>query len=399
MSNRKAGPARTVVVVTNIPRPFRKALFAVLRQCLADADLQLRVLYISDPAKHVRRGPSSAAIADPETESFVPGLTLRLGYERVLSIPTRLGQMLQQCRPVCVVAGGFGPDAMLTARWCRNAGVPYVLWSGSWGGREPEVGRLQQLTRGRLVRRADAFIAYGSAAADYLVSLSAPPEHVFRAYNTVDLEGLAASAAVAASKRSELAGKYGLGRKNLLFVGSLVERKGVRELVAAALAAEPREGDWVLHLVGPGPLKDELEQAVLSAGADMHFRFHGSQPKENVAELLGVADGFLLPTKREPWGLVINEAMACGVPVVTSPWAGATRDLIEDQVTGYVVEPTDTPALSRAISRLLAGDPSTVAVGRAGAEAVRAKASLQRSAEGFVSAVECALAEHHIERR
>jgi glycosyltransferase involved in cell wall biosynthesis len=208
----------------------------------------------------------------------------------------------------------------------------------------------------------------------------------------VDLEGIALAARAAAAKRGAMTAKYRLASKNLLFVGSLVERKGLRELLAAALALRSEDSDWALHFVGAGPLGDELEQTARAAGEDAHFRFHGLRPAADVAELLGVADGFILPTKLEAWGLVINEAMACGVPVVASPWAGATRDLIEDGISGYVIEPSDTGALTDIMKRLVAGDPACAEVGRAGAKAVRQRASLERSAEGFASAVRCAMA-------
>ena len=376
-----------VVVVTNIPRPYRLALFGVLGTRLASEDLGLQVLYTSDPSKHVRRGAVPAMTAGSTAETYVPGLALRGGYERVISIPTGLGRALKERRPVCVVAGGFGPSAMVSGHWCRGAKVPHVIWSGGWPGHEGKVGLLKTMARRRMVGQAAAFVAYGSAAMDYLVALGAPPEAVFPAWNTVDLEGFASAAREAAARRSELSGKYGLAAKNLLFVGSLVARKGLRELVSAALAAQPPDSGWALHLVGGGPLEEELRQTVRAAGKEDHFRFHGLRPEADVVELLGVADGFILPTKQEAWGLVINEAMACGVPVVASPQAGATRDLIQHGVTGYVVEPTDRQALAAIITLLLSDDTPCKAVGRAGAEAVRAKASLARAADGFVSAV------------
>jgi glycosyltransferase involved in cell wall biosynthesis len=289
------------------------------------------------------------------------------------------------------VLGGFGIASLLGAGQCQTDGVPYAIWSGAWPRGEKRVSPLAAVIRKRLVRRASAFIAYGTAAAEYLVSLGAAPDRVFCAWNTVDLEDIASAASAAAAKRGELVTKYELAKRNLLFVGSLVERKGVRELIGAALIMEPDEPDWALHLVGAGPLREELEATTTAAGKEANFRFHGLRPPADVAELLGVANGFVLPTKREAWGLVINEAMACGVPVVTSPWAGATRDLITHGLTGYVVEPNDTRSLATVMSRLVSGDPVCAAVGQAGAEAIRAKASLERSAEGFVSAVKCAL--------
>jgi glycosyltransferase involved in cell wall biosynthesis len=381
----------TVAVITNIPRPYRAALFATLKRHLAEAGLELHVLYVSDPRKHARRGSQSAMVIDPAMESFVPGINLRRGYEGVVPIPLGLPGVLAHLRPVCVVTGGFGVSAAIAARWCRRARVPHVIWWGGWPGCDDVSGGARLALRKHIVRRAAGFITYGTAAADYLVTLGAPRDRVFCAWNTVDLEGIAASARAAKTRRSELSEKYALAVMNLLFVGSLVERKGVRELVEAALASKPASSDWALHFAGGGPLTNEIETTVLAAGKEANFRFHGFMPPSDVAELLGLVDGFLLPTKQEAWGLVINEAMACGVPVVVSPLAGATRDLIEDGVTGYVVDPTDVQAMAGAVTRLLSDDHECRGVGEAGADAVRAKASLDKSAEGFVAGVLCAL--------
>ncbi len=329
-----------VALVTNIPRPYRRALFDTLREQLAPNGLELRVLYTSDPGKHVRRGVTPTDIYDPDTETFVPEISLRLGYEKVLAVPTGLARILGQHQPVCVISGGFGPSALLCASWCRHKGVPLVLWSGAWPRGEPEVGMVESALRKRLVRRCDAYVTYGTDAADYLVSLGARSSAISCGWNTVDLEGVASLAQAATARRREFETRYGLAPKNLLFVGSLVERKGLRELVSAALSPRVPGVNWALHLAGDGPLRRELESAVRSANAEARFRFHGLIPGTSVAELLGLVDGLVLPTKQEVWGLVINEAMACGVPVVASPWAGATRDLIEDGVTGYVVDPT-----------------------------------------------------------
>jgi glycosyltransferase involved in cell wall biosynthesis len=383
-----------VVVVTNIPRPYRRALFDVLRDQLAAEELELRVLYTSNPTKHARRGSGANRAYDPATEQFVSTLDIRRGYDRVFSIPAGLPSALTRQQPACVVAGGFGPSALLTEWWCRRTKTPLVLWSGAWPLGQRKIGRAEILARRRLVHRASAFIAYGTAAADYLRSLGAPPDRVFCAWNTVDLEKMAAAAHAAGERRAELRSKYSLAEKNLLYVGTVVESKGLREMMAAALAAASTcgtEHGWVLHVVGGGPLRQELEDTAKIAGQEARFRFHGLRPEEDVAEMLGLSDGFILPTKREAWGLVINEAMACGVPVVASRLAGATRDLIIDGVTGFVVDPTDIDSLAGLICRLVSDDPQCREIGRAGAEAVRAKASLAKAAEGFVAAVTCAL--------
>ena len=328
---------------------------------------------------------------DSGTWSYVHGLNFRIGYEQIFTIPTALGGALTELHPVCVIAAGFGPNALVTARWCHKAGVPRVIFSGDWLGQKTAIGPLRTTMRRWLVRGASAFIAYGTAAAEYLVTLGATSANVFRAFNTVDLEKISAEAHDASTRRCELAAKYRLADKNLLFVGSLVERKGLRELVSAALTVQPTGVDWALHLVGDGPLRQELEAKVASEGSEANFRFHGLRTESEVADLLGTADSLLLPAKREAWGLVINEAMACGVPVITSPWAGATRDLIEDGYTGYVVEPTDTLSLAEVMARVIRGDAQCAQVGRNGAETIRTIASLEKSAEGWMSAIRYAI--------
>jgi glycosyltransferase involved in cell wall biosynthesis len=382
---------RTVALVTNIPRPYRRPLYAMLKTELALHGFRLRVLYSHDPSRHARRGSPSAAIVDRDMESYVGGLSVQIRYDRVLAIPTGLLRALKRLQPVCVLTAGFSADAMISALWCHVAQVPWVLWSGAWPGREGEISRLRVKIRRRLVSEASAFVAYGTAAGEYLHSLGASPEDVFYAFNTVDLDAISSEARIASERRSELTAKYGLAAKNFLYVGTLVESKGLRELVEAALAVVTPEVDWALHFVGAGPLQAELETTVQAAGKGSRFRFHGLRPGSDVAELLGNADGLFLPTKREVWGLVINEAMACGVPVVVSPWAGAARDLIEDGVTGYLVDPTDTAALAAVMSQLLSNDPMHGEVGRRGAESVRAKAPLDKAAKAFADAMVAAI--------
>ncbi len=380
-----------VVVVTNIPRPYRRALFQVLEKQLQTEGLTLRVLYTSDPSKHARRGSQSTPLYDLEVEAHVSNHSIRFGYERVIALPVGLPQMLKRLDPCCVVTGGFGLDSMLSAGFCSTFRLPRIVWSGSLPGHESEVGFASLVVRKHLLKGAKAVIAYGTAAGEYFASLGVGSDRIFHAWNTVDLEGVAAAARAAAAQRPALTPKYRLAERNLLYVGTLLERKGVPELVAATMEAESHGTDWALHLAGAGPLRPQLEQQVSAAGLEARVRFHGHLPPEGVFELLGVADGFFLPTKQEAWGLVINEAMACGVPVVVSPWAGATRDLVTDGETGYVVEPSDHRRLVEIMSKLAAGDPGCAEVGRAGYVAVRSKASLDKSAEGFVAAVKCAL--------
>ena len=148
-----------VAVVTNIPRPYRRALFEVLKQQLSAEGLRLRVLYTSDPTKHARRGSPAAVVADAEVERYVPGLTLQTSYDRVLSVPTGLVRALDDLAPACVICGGFGADALMVKRWCHSNGVPRVVWSGVWPGRTSGPGRLTTARRRWVAKGAAAYVA------------------------------------------------------------------------------------------------------------------------------------------------------------------------------------------------------------------------------------------------
>jgi UDP-glucose:(heptosyl)LPS alpha-1,3-glucosyltransferase len=173
--------------------------------------------------------------------------------------------------------------------------------------------------------------------------------------NGVDLEDFAPPGAA----RPRPAGT----RARLLLVGAW-ERKGLATAIAALAAMR---SDAELLAVGSGD-RDRFLRLAARLGVGDRVRLE--PPRPHIADTMRDADLFVLPTRYDPFGMVIAEAMACGVPVVTSAVAGAA-DLIRDGASGHVVaDPADAPGFARAMDDVLAGEERRAAMGRAARAAV-----------------------------
>jgi glycosyltransferase involved in cell wall biosynthesis len=133
-----------------------------------------------------------------------------------------------------------------------------------------------------------------------------------------------------------------------LFVGQLIPRKGLRELVAAVDLAR-RHGDVSLTIAGAGPLRSELIRTVRSRGLEDSVTLVGHLEGRELELLYASHDVFAFPSLADSFGVVVVEAMRAGLPVIASRYAGATEDFVEDGVTGRVIDPLDPEQLLQAI--------------------------------------------------
>jgi glycosyltransferase involved in cell wall biosynthesis len=183
----------------------------------------------------------------------------------------------------------------------------------------------------------------GTASRDYVVALGTPIDRIWVAPNTVDNERYR-------RRVVDRAGRAGPVR--LLFVGRLDSGKGVLTLLDAwGLAAADSE----LTIVGDGPLRERLDTRV-ACSTMPPVRMLGHLERDDLADRYAEADVFVFPSLSDAWGLVLNEAMAAGLPVVTSSAPGAVDDMVHDGRNGFVVPPLDSAGLAGAIATLTA-DP------------------------------------------
>ncbi len=170
------------------------------------------------------------------------------------------------------------------------------------------------------------------------------------------------------------------GPVRLIFVGRVVELKGMAVLLDALQTVRATDPDITLTVVGDGPDRSKFERAAAKAGLDDAVDFVGAKSQAEVAELLGQSDIFVLPSFAEGVPVVLMEAMASGLPVITT-MVGGIAELVEHDVNGYLLRPGDPADLAAAISALAADAELRARFGTEG----RAKVS-----EEFRSATEAA---------
>jgi glycosyltransferase involved in cell wall biosynthesis len=214
-----------------------------------------------------------------------------------------------------------------------------------------------------LLRRFDGYLYVGQRNREYLTRYGVPPSRLFFSPHCVDNEAFRAGAH-AARERSARARAPGEGgrppdRKRVLFVGKLVSRKNPLDLLRAVALLQETGLSVEVAFAGSGELAPALEEFAVSAG--LAVRFEGFVNQSKLPEIYTTADVIALPSDgSETWGLVINEAMACGVPAVVSSAVGCGPDLVEPGRTGATFPVGDIAAMAAALRTVLAIEPSVI---------------------------------------
>jgi glycosyltransferase involved in cell wall biosynthesis len=255
---------------------------------------------------------------------------------------------------ICGLGGRIAlPGSYLGARHAR---IPFILWASLWAHPRTPAHALSYLPLRHIYRHADAVVTYGTHVSAYVAERRGNADNVFEAPQAVSAEefGKEISPALRAHARVQ-AGAPAEGGFLALFVGRLEKEKGVRVLLDAWRRAQLGDAA-VLALAGDGPLRSEV------AGAPQDVQALGFVPRDHLPALYAAADVLVLPsiqteTFLEPWGLVVNEAMHQGTPVITSDAVGAQRGgLVRDGRNGLVAPAGDAEALAARL-RTLAQNP------------------------------------------
>jgi glycosyltransferase involved in cell wall biosynthesis len=230
-----------------------------------------------------------------------------------------------------------------------------MLWSEStaWDRRRGYL--LVEFMKARFLKLCSAFVVPGRSSFEYLGDLGIEPQRIFRAPNAVDTALFLNLAEAARRNESQVRSRHHLPSRYFLYVGRLVKDKGVFELLEAyaELEAEIRCNIGLVFAGTGSDSRKLVEQAAkISPGA---IQFPGFVHREELPEIYAFADALIFPTHSDPWGLVVNEAMACNLPVIITSVAGCASDLVQDRWNGFVIPPRDVSQLAPAMARL-AGD-------------------------------------------
>ncbi len=271
-------------------------------------------------------------------------------------IARRLWQALSSLDPeVILVPGYYTLPGIAAALWARVHGRKSVLMTESTEGDHVRAA-WKEKAKSLLLRGLFGWaIAGGAPHVRYLQALGFPLSRVKRFYDVVDNDGLARQVELLRQASGSGGGESApASSPYFLYIGRLAPEKNVAGLLAAWEAYRAEGGSWPLVLVGDGPEGETLRaQAARSAyAAAIHFAGHTSSAA--LTRFFAFAGCFVLPSTREPWGLVVNEAMACGLPVLASTRCGCVEDLLREGITGWSFDPESTRELAALLATVQA---------------------------------------------
>jgi glycosyltransferase involved in cell wall biosynthesis len=312
-----------------------------------------------------------------EAEAGFKRVTLFLEGDSRNATPRELAKRLIACletHPVKVVAiPGWSDKGGLTAlQWCVQHKVPAVVMSESTDWDDRRVLWKECIKR-KLTGMCASALVGGKPHRDYMVKLGMPAEQSFLGYDAVDNGYFSAMAEQSRKRKAENRRNYGLPEHYFLASARFIEKKNLPRLIQAyalyrqkaeSLKPETLKSDnaqslvsspvvpWSLVLLGDGELRSSLESQVSSLNLHAHVQMPGFKQYPDLPAYYGLASAFIHASTTEQWGLVVNEAMASGLPVLVSNRCGCAQDLVQEGVNGYTFDPYNVEQMAELMLKI-----------------------------------------------
>lgn len=299
--------------------------------------------------------------------------------------------VLEGNRPDVVIITGWHALPMLQALWaCMALKIPRIVRgeSNAMRARAPWARALHRM----LVSRYGAFLAIGRANHDFYLGCGVDPARIFPCRYFVDNRRIRAQFELERPHRAAWRAAWRIPEASFcfVFVGKLEPKKRVLDLLQALRAAARTRNDLHLLVVGSGELEQEAKS--LAAEGSLPVSFAGFLNQTELTRAYAAGDCLVLPSDYgETWGLVVNEAMVCGLPAIVSDRVGCGPDLVEPGVTGAVIPFGDVEALARQLCEMAADRARAHGLGLRAEERIR-NYSVDEAAAGTLRAIEFSVA-------
>ena len=347
-----------VVYWNNIPAPYMVERF----NALADGgSLDFEAWF------NERREPDRSWRVDEQTWRF------RYRYVKVWKIgpwTIRSPWIALSRRPDLLVSLYAEPVFLVSwaVRWLVGAKTVFwcVLTSDTWVRRRWWKEALKRF----VFRRVDGVLSTGTDGANYAISLGARPERVHILPHRIDAESFRRHRDAALPFREQRREELGLSGTTFAYVGRLWRGKGLNDLMEAFKTVQSRSACEVsLLLIGDGPEESNLLDFARRHGL-RNVVLGGFVDRSELPAFLGCADVFVFPTLGDPYGMVIDEAMACSLPIISTSAAGEVHQRVCDGENGFVVAPGDSEALAVRMRELAANQQLRTMMGSRSAQRI-----------------------------
>ncbi|MEA5401609.1 glycosyltransferase [Arcicella sp. DC2W] len=268
--------------------------------------------------------------------------------QRVLGIL----RTIQSYRPDIVNLTGYYDLASLIVLWyCKLKGIKTVLSNESTSGDHTRDFSKELFKSLFIIKLFDGFFNFGQKSKEYMLTLGAKAPQMLVNRNCVDNQLLEELYLQNYQQRVTKQTSLNLPKHNFIFVGRLIEFKNLFKLFDAFKIAQ-KNNDWGLIILGDGELKSTLKQYAQDLSIQNVFFFEGVN-WQKVPQYLSLGDVLVLPSSSEPWGLVVNEAMACGLPVAVSNKCGCAAELVKESENGFTFNPENVNEIAETLVKFM----------------------------------------------
>ena len=337
---------KNVLILSNIPAPYRTALFSYMQS--GTPQYRYQVLYTSHTEADRAWNVSEEELQDTY---FLNSKVLQVkGGEvggtatRYIHIPYGLTKMLNRLKPQVIIGGEYNLSAVRALLWAKRHGVPYINMTDGTLRSEAYIGRVQKLTRKLIIGKADAYLASGTRAKEKLLHWGAPAEKIAVAYLTVDVTPF-----VKLSRQPR--------ENTILYVGRISREKGLDLLVEALAAMENKNAR--LRVVGNDVdgQQAEIQDLADRLGVSSRIDWLGYREGEALLSEYAGASVLAVPSRSDCFGLILVEAGCAGLPVAASIYADGACDVVVPGKNGLMANPEKPEKFAAALDALLESPP------------------------------------------
>jgi len=370
-----------ILLITNIPTPYRIPLFNELNKKLEGRGLKLKVVFGAN--SYTRRKWEVDMSECKFDYELLPSRKIKyLDSERIMFTYSGLFRVISKENPCVIITNAFSLATMKIWWSSLFEKTPYIIWSGAINNKYSPDSFLRKYQRKIVINKASGFIAYGTKAKEYLISLGAEEGKVETGINTIDTQFYSNEV-----RKFQENGISNDDKMHLLYIGDLSARKNVLKVLKIINNLVNLRSDIMLDIVGDGEERNELEKYVIDNNLNRFVAFYGFRQSYEIPKFLAQSKCFLFQTDFDIWGLVLVEAMAAGIPCIASVHAGASQDLINDGVTGFTLDYSETERVAKKVNWILDNPELAKQIGQNANRFILENVSLQKSAEGFVRAI------------
>jgi glycosyltransferase involved in cell wall biosynthesis len=358
-----------LVIVHNIIAPYRIHLFNLLA---SSPGIDLHVLFMAETEPNRHWDPRRLMEQMRFQFQVMPGVHLPWRGTTVHVNPGLYSKLAELHPDVIIVTSLSASTAICLLHRARTR-APVIVWWAGTALTEGDAGGLRRAWRKLLLPRVNAFLCYSKAAARYLEGSGVPASRLYVAGN-VTFDASAFHADVLAARPNAVEWKAGLGITEsplLLSVGQLIPRKNHQRVLQVFRAVQELDARCALAVIGTGLLGVPLRESADEMGL-RNVVFPGHVQPSELPMYYAAANAFVDLSLRDHWSQVVGEAMAAGLPVLVSNRDHA-HELVEDEVSGFVLDPVDTPEAARISAEMLLTPRRARQMGEAAYRAVEAQ--------------------------